>query len=198
MKKIWLEKIDIYLYLNKKNNNYTIFYQVIILKKIIVILFVITILLCLTNNKQEVLIPSDAIRFRIIANSNSIKDQQEKLEIKEELEPVLASILSNSSNHNNTKETIMDNMDNIKRVIEKHNINYEINYGNNYFPEKTYKGVRYPEGNYESLVITLGEGIGENWWCVLFPPLCLLEASEANYDEVTYTTYFQEILDNFK
>ena len=198
MKKIWLEKIDIYLYLNKKNNNYTIFYQVIILKKIIVILFVITILLCLTNNKQEVLIPSDAIRFRIIANSNSIKDQQEKLEIKEELEPVLASILSNSSNHNNTKETIMDNMDNIKRVIEKHNINYEINYGNNYFPEKIYKGVRYPEGNYESLVITLGEGIGENWWCVLFPPLCLLEASEANYDEVTYTTYFQEILDNFK
>lgn len=168
------------------------------MKKIIVILFVITILLCLTNNKQEVLIPSDAIRFRIIANSNSIKDQQEKLEIKEELEPVLASILSNSSNHNNTKETIMDNMDNIKRVIEKHNINYEINYGNNYFPEKIYKGVRYPEGNYESLVITLGEGIGENWWCVLFPPLCLLEASEANYDEVTYTTYFQEILDNFK
>ena len=168
------------------------------MKKIIVILFVITILLCLTNNKQEVLIPSDAIRFRIIANSNSIKDQQVKLEIKEELEPVLASILSNSSNHNNTKETIMDNMDNIKRVIEKHNINYEINYGNNYFPEKTYKGVRYPEGNYESLVITLGEGIGENWWCVLFPPLCLLEASEANYDEVTYTTYFQEILDNFK
>lgn len=168
------------------------------MKKIIVILFVITILLCLTNNKQEVLIPSDAIRFRIIANSNSIKDQQEKLEIKEELEPVLASILSNSSNHNNTKETIMDNMDNIKRVIEKHNINYEINYGNNYFPEKTYKGVRYPEGNYESLVITLGEGIGENWWCVLFPPLCLLEASEANYDEVTYTTYFQEILDIFK
>ena len=168
------------------------------MKKIIVILFVITILLCLTNNKQEVLIPSDAIRFRIIANSNSIKDQQVKLEIKEELEPVLASILSNSSNHNNTKETIIDNMDNIKRVIEKHNINYEINYGNNYFPEKTYKGVRYPEGNYESLVITLGEGIGENWWCVLFPPLCLLEASEANYDEVTYTTYFQEILDNFK
>ncbi len=168
------------------------------MKKIIVILFVITILLCLTNNKQEVLIPSDAIRFRIIANSNSIKDQQEKLEIKEELDPVLASILSNSSNHNNTKETIMDNMDNIKRVIEKHNINYEINYGNNYFPEKIYKGVRYPEGNYESLVITLGEGIGENWWCVLFPPLCLLEASEANYDEVTYTTYFQEILDNFK
>ena len=54
------------------------------MKKIIVILFVITILLCLTNNKQEVLIPSDAIRFRIIANSNSIKDQQEKLEINVE------------------------------------------------------------------------------------------------------------------
>lgn len=184
--------------MNKNNNNYPIFYQVIILKKIIVILFVITILLCLTNNKQEVLIPSDAIRFRIIANSNSIKDQQEKLEIKTELEPVLASILSNSSDYYNAKNSIMDNMNNIKSVIEKHNVKYDINYGNNFFPEKTYKGIYYPEGNYESLVITLGDGIGENWWCVLFPPLCLLEANEANYDEVTYTTYFQEILDNFK
>ena len=184
--------------MNKNNNNYPIFYQVIILKKIIVILFVITILLCLTNNKQEVLIPSDAIRFRIIANSNSIKDQQEKLEIKTELEPVLTSILNNSSDLYSTKNSIMNKMDNIKRVIEKHNVEYEINYGNNYFPEKTYKGVHYPAGNYESLVITLGDGVGENWWCVLFPPLCLLEAYEDDYDEITYTTYFQEILDNFK
>ena len=169
----------------------------IILKKLIVILFLITLVVCVSKNESEVLIPSDAIRFRIIASSNNIEDQQIKYEIKNEIEPVLASILSNSQTHDDTKELINENMYKLEEIIDKHNVSYNINYGNNYFPEKTYKGIHYAEGNYESLVITIGEGIGDNWWCVLFPPLCLLEASEANYDEVTYTTYIKEIIDKF-
>ena len=167
------------------------------LKKLIVILFLITLVVCVSKNESEVLIPSDAIRFRIIASSNNIEDQQIKYEIKNEIEPVLASILSNSQTHDDTKELINENMYKLEEIIDKHNVSYNINYGNNYFPEKTYKGIHYAEGNYESLVITLGEGIGDNWWCVLFPPLCLLEASEANYDEITYTTYIKEIIDKF-
>lgn len=167
------------------------------LKKLIVILFLITLVVCVSKNESEVLIPSDAIRFRIIASSNNIEDQQIKYKIKNEIEPVLASILSNSQTHDDTKELINENMYKLETIIDKYNIPYNINYGNNYFPEKTYKGVHYAEGNYESLVITLGEGIGDNWWCVLFPPLCLLEASEANYDEITYTTYIKEIIDKF-
>ena len=167
------------------------------LKKLIVILFLITLVVCVSKNESEVLIPSDAIRFRIIASSNNIEDQQIKYKIKNEIEPVLASILSNSQTHDDTKELINENMYKLETIIDKYNIPYNINYGNNYFPEKTYKGIHYAEGNYESLVITLGEGIGDNWWCVLFPPLCLLEASEANYDEITYTTYIKEIIDKF-
>ena len=167
------------------------------LKKLIVILFLITLVVCVSKNESEVLIPSDAIRFRIIGSSNNIEDQQIKYEIKNEIEPVLASILSNSQTHDDTKELINENMYKLETIIDKYNIPYNINYGNNYFPEKTYKGIHYAEGNYESLVITLGEGIGDNWWCVLFPPLCLLEASEANYDEITYTTYIKEIIDKF-
>ena len=167
------------------------------LKKLIVILFLITLVVCVSKNENEVLIPSDAIRFRIIANSNTLEDQSEKYLIKTEIEPVLADILMSSNNHDDTKKLINENMYRLEEIIDKHNIDYNINYGNNYFPEKTYKGVHYAEGNYESLVITLGEGSGDNWWCVLFPPLCLLEASEANYDEVTYTTYIKEIIDKF-
>lgn len=167
------------------------------LKKLIVILFLITLVVCVSKNESKVLIPSDAIRFRIIANSNTLEDQTAKYLIKTEIEPILANILKSSNNHDDTKKLINENMSKIEQIIDKHNIDYSINYGNNYFPEKTYKGIHYKEGNYESLVITLGEGIGDNWWCVLFPPLCLLEASVDDYDEVTYTTYIKEIIDKF-
>ena len=75
--------------------------------------------------------------------------------------------------------------------------NYSINYGNNYFPKKVYQEVEYPEGNYESLVITLGDGLGDNWWCVLFPPLCLLEAQEENIKDINYTFYIKELIDKY-
>ena len=65
-----------------------------------------------------------------------------------------------------------------------------------YFPKKEYKGVEYNEGNYESLVITLGEGKGDNWWCVLFPPLCLIDAEEQTSD-VEYKFLVKEIIKHF-
>ena len=72
---------------------------------------------------------------------------------------------------------------------------FSINYGLNYFPEKNYKGVRYEEGNYESLVVTIGKGKGSNFWCVLFPPLCNLEVD--NTEDVTYKFKVKEIIDSF-
>lgn len=72
---------------------------------------------------------------------------------------------------------------------------FKINYGSNYFPEKKYKGITYKEGYYESLVITLGEGKGDNWWCVLFPPLCLIEADESR--NVEYKSFVKEMFDKY-
>lgn len=165
------------------------------MKKIVIALFVVMVLLLLNSRQEQIIIPSDAIRFRIIANSNNIKDQEEKIKLKEDLEPVLGSILSNSYTKDDTIENINNNMNEIKKTIEKHNLDYNINFGLNYFPEKTYKGLKYSSGDYESLVVTLGDGLGDNWWCVLFPPLCLIEAEEENYDEYTYTSYIKELLE---
>lgn len=169
-----------------------------ILKKVIVFLFVIVIIVSLLSESQnQVLIPNNSIRFRIIANSNNIYDQEVKLSIKRELEPVIKDILDKSTSLNQTKSLIEKNMNNFENIIKKYGVDYKINYGNNYFPEKEYKGVTYSAGNYESLVITLGSGLGENWWCVLFPPLCLLEAEESQTSDITYSTYIQEIINKY-
>ena len=168
------------------------------MKKIIITLFIVTVLFCLsTETSGEVLIPSNAIRFRIIANSNSLEDQEIKIKIREEIEPVFAEILEISQSKEETKELIDQNIPIFESILNKYDIDYTINYGNNYFPEKEYKGIVYPEGNYESLVITLGSGLGENWWCVLFPPLCLLEATEEEINSTNYTFYIKEVLEKF-
>lgn len=167
------------------------------MKKIIVCLFIVTVLVLVNKEETIVLIPEDAIRFRIIANSNSIEDQKEKIEIRNELEPIIGDILTNSTTKEETKTEINNNLYKINHVIDKFNTTYDVNYGLNFFPEKNYKGVTYKEGNYESLVITLGDGLGDNWWCVLFPPLCLLEANETNYDDITYTSYIQELINKY-
>ena len=107
------------------------------MKKIIVLLFFVTVLIALTlGNTSGVLIPSDAIRFRIIANSNSLEDQTTKINIRKEIELVFAEILEASTSKVETKELINQNMTRFKDIIEQYKVEYTINYGNNFFPEK--------------------------------------------------------------
>ena len=74
---------------------------------------------------------------------------------------------------------------------------FVIHFGDNYFPEKDYRGVHYEAGAYESLVVTIGEGEGDNWWCVLFPPLCLLEASENETGDVECQFFVAKMIEKF-
>ena len=82
---------------------------------------------------------------------------------------------------------------------DKLNISVEnnVSYGYNYFPRKVYKNIIYESGMYESLVITLGSGNGDNFWCVLFPPLCLLEENDTTSD-VEYSFFVKELLNKYK
>ncbi|MCM1053049.1 MAG: stage II sporulation protein R [Ruminococcus sp.] len=166
------------------------------MKKVIIILFIISLISIFKGNK-DIVIPNDAIRFRVIANSNSLNDQQEKMIIKEKVEKDVYEIISKADKKEDVRSLIEDNMDNIKKVMDSYKVPYNINYGYNYFPTKNYKGIMYKAGNYESLVITLGEGLGENFWCVLFPPLCLLESDKEDVGEIEYKSYVKEMLDKF-
>lgn len=164
------------------------------MKKIVIVMFCFALFLSISS-KQKLLIPDESIRFRIIANSNEEADQAMKMLIKKDLEKELFSKIAYSKSIDDTRKIISDNQENIDRLLKKYNINYDISYGKNYFPSKEYKGVNYNSGEYESLVISLGESKGNNWWCVLYPPLCLLESESNNMEENEYKLYIQEILD---
>jgi len=166
------------------------------MKKIIPILFVVFLIYGITN-KQEILIPDYAIRFRVIANSNTVEDQTLKLEVKTALERKLNSLMVNAKNSEEAKQIIKANIPEIREVVNKYTKDNKVSFGKNFFPEKEYHGVTYPQGNYESLVVTLGSGIGNNWWCVMFPPLCLLEAKDNGTEEVNYSFYVKEILNKY-
>ena len=152
-----------------------------------------------TNN----LIPDDAIRIRVIANSNSEYDQQVKNKVKDTLEYDMYNILKNTTDLDEARKLISSNLDNVEKNIDKtlqgeeYNLPFKVNFGLNYFPKKEFKGITYDEGYYESVVVTLGEGLGDNWWCVLFPPLCMLEAEETETTDVEYTTMVKTIIDKY-
>lgn len=169
------------------------------------IIFLILIVLFITGGGEDsnVIIPKDAIRFRVIANSNSEIDQTEKKKIAKKLGSDITTILKDSNSLEESRNLLKNKVDYFKNVVENtmkedhYNSSMNIDYGYHLFPKKEYKGVIYEEGEYESLVVTLGEGSGENFWCVLFPPLCLLEAEEEETNKVEYKSLIKEVLDKY-
>ena len=163
------------------------------MKKTLIIIAIIIVVMSLSKN-DTIIIPKESIRFRVIANSNSQEDQMIKEKVVSKLKKNLSSLTYTPKNINDTRQSIKDNLKVIDDTLKQEVKDYSINYGYNYFPEKVYKGIYYEEGEYESLVITLGEGIGNNFWCVLFPPLCLIDEEQ---DEVEYTTFIKELIDKY-
>lgn len=170
-------------------------------KTIIVLIFISIFYVFISNNIVKALeIPEDAIRIRIIPNSNSNYDQQIKVKVKDKLQITMYNLLKDTKNSEEAKQIITDNLNiidnDVKETLEKEKYqkDYKINFGYNYFPEKEYKGIKYKEGYYESLLVTLGEGKGDNWWCVLFPPLCLIEEDKT---EVEYKSLVKEIINKY-
>lgn len=173
------------------------------MKKLLIIIAILIVFLPL-NKPASVTIPKDSIRFRVIANSNNEEDQKLKKEIVNNLKPEIASLKYTPKNINNTRSSIQKELPKFEQIVENTLTNnnvkmsYSVDYGINYFPEKKYKGITYEEGEYESLIITLGDGLGKNFWCVLFPPLCLVETDESQKDEtVEYTSFIKEIIDKY-
>lgn len=168
------------------------------MKKAIIILTIIVLLLSI-NKKEQIIIPEESIRFRIVANSNSLKDQTLKKEIVNQLSTTIKEIESQETIEE-TRQIIKKELPKFEKIVDKtiknqkENRNFHISYGKNYFPEKEYNNIKYEEGEYESLVITLGEGKGDNFWCVLFPPLCFIEEEK---EQNEYKSFIKEIIDKY-
>lgn len=172
------------------------------MKKILFILILIIIsIFVYVNVNAQVLIPDSAIRVRVIPNSNSVFDQNIKDKVKTYVNNYMNTKLNGVTKIDDARNIIDNNIEQLNEGINDifkdndYNMNFTIKFGDNYFPYKVYKGVVYNEGNYESLVVYIGEAKGDNWWCVLFPPLCLLEADESDNDEVEYRSFVKDVLD---
>jgi len=165
-------------------------------KFILVLLAMLTIFLVYNEVKaDEVIIPDTSIRLRVIPNSDSNYDQAMKSVIKTYLEEDVYNLFKETNNIDEARDIIKNNLDNIENniqiIFDKYNYNMDfiVNYGENYFPEKEFKNVLYKEGYYESVVVSIGEANGDNFWCVLFPNLCLVEE-----DNTEYTSLVKEII----
>ncbi|WLR41663.1 stage II sporulation protein R [Bacillus carboniphilus] len=135
------------------------------------------------NGNETVTIPDDAIRLRILANSDSKEDQQLKRKIRdqvnEEINVWVEKLTSVEEAHKLIEEKLVDIEKIVEEtMIEESNIqSYSVSFKRVEFPTKLYGNYLYPAGTYQALLISLGEAEGANWWCVLFPPLCFLDFS---------------------
>jgi len=143
-------------------------------------------------------------RLHVIANSDSDEDQAVKMQVRDAvLEATKSGILECESAHE-AQEYIEDNLEIIEKTanetLTENGFDYsaKAQVGTFRFPEKTYQDITYPAGDYQALEVTLGSGEGHNWWCVMFPPLCLTEIETLDEDmtEVEYTSFFAELLED--
>ena len=156
------------------------------MKKFIIIISIIILVLSLNKNNDN---KEEMIRFRIIASSNEEKDQKLKREIINSISKDL--INNNIKTIEEERNYLKNNLPTFENKIKEKTDNYTINYGYNYFPKKTYRNKTYEEGEYESLVITLGEGKGNNFWCILFPPLCMVDEDQ---HDIEYKSFIKEVI----
>lgn len=164
------------------------------MKKIFIVISIILTIIYLMNDKYD--LTRDSIRFRVIANSNSSKDIIMKEKVVSEISDIL---FKESDSIYEARENIINNIAKVENRIDSlfsknnYNLNYNISYGINHFPEKEYMGKIFEEGDYESLVIEIGEANGNNYFCILYPALCLIDD---NSDDIEYSFKIVEYIKN--
>ncbi|GMK38179.1 stage II sporulation protein R [Paenibacillus sp. CCS19] len=128
-------------------------------------------------------IPEQSIRLRILANSDAPADQAVKRHVRDAVVAAMNNWAGGPATIEQARETIRTHMGEIEAIIAHELEIRGFDYGYKAelavvpFPTKMYGSRVYPAGDYEALRITLGNGAGQNWWCVLFPPLCFVDAA---------------------
>lgn len=139
-------------------------------------------------------IPEEAIRLRILANSDGPRDQWIKQQVRDRIMKHMNAWAVKPATIEDARKEIRAHLDELERIVgeelERLGVDerYTVFYGETSFPAKLYGTRMYPAGEYEALVVTIGDGEGRNWWCVLFPPLCFVGAAasgEADSGEKT-------------
>ncbi|MFT4144944.1 MAG: stage II sporulation protein R [Mobilitalea sp.] len=136
-------------------------------------------------------IANEIIRFHVIANSDSDEDQALKIQVKNALVQDLSPLLNSTNTIDEARSVLLSNLNNIQtiaeRIIKNEGYYYPVTVTleNTYFPLKIYGEYSFPPGYYEALRVQIGSAEGQNWWCVMFPPLCFVDETYSIVDETS-------------
>ena len=152
---------------------------------------------CEVNNRNNDLelrelsyndIKDKLIRFHVIANSDTEEDQNLKLKVRDKVVEALSSKLQGVTTLAEAEDILEDNIEYVNeiamKVIADNNYNYKVKsmLSHENFPDKVYGDYIVPQGNYEAFRVIIGDGQGQNWWCVMFPSLCFVDESKNSVD----------------
>lgn len=134
-------------------------------------------------------IAENIIRFHVIANSDAKEDQELKMKVKEALVSHLTPLLSDTESILDAREILSGKLTEIQEIAEDTLRCYNcydtvtVTLADCFFPLKVYGDYTFPPGTYEALRVQIGDAGGQNWWCVMFPPLCFVDETYAIIDE---------------
>lgn len=175
------------------------FFIVLILFSVFVFISAISYVNAVSEDLSE-----SVFRLHVIANSDSKEDQDLKYKVRDSILEYINELAVDCSSKDEVIALATEKQEALhdiaKKVIEENGYDYDVNIsiGNFEFPTKTYGDISFPAGNYDALRVEIGEAGGQNWWCVMFPPLCFVDVSsgvvpdeskevmEENLDEEEY------------
>lgn len=174
------------------------------MKKIIVftaLIAIIAISLSAAGCNGKVTPSDDCLRLHIRANSNSESDQNLKLKVRDEIIDFLSPLLAEVENSAEAEEIISDNLSALETIGSKtvaengetYSVKAEIR--DEYFPTKSYGDVVFDGGEYRAVIVELGTGEGDNWWCVAYPPLCFVGEDD---DDPSYKSLVAELINKWR
>lgn len=138
-----------------------------------------------TKLRMQEKLAEQVLRFHVLANSDSAEDQELKMKVKEGILSYLEQEMPALENVEETRKWMREHTENLEeegaKIIAQEGYDYTVSAAVTtcWFPQKTYGDMTFPQGNYKALRIEIGEAKGQNWWCVLYPGLCFLDAANA-------------------
>ena len=151
---------------------------------LLVLLFFYTFICAFSYvNAVSTNIQDSVFRLHVIANSDSSEDQNLKYIVRDKILEYINSISGNQSSKEDVINLAKEHINEIQKIAENtiqengYNYSVKLNIGNFAFPTKTYGDISFPAGYYDALKIEIGEAKGQNWWCVMFPPLCFVDVT---------------------
>jgi stage II sporulation protein R len=175
------------------------------MKKFILFLLVAAAVLplVLTGCAREEVDGSDCVRIHIRANGNGEEDQRVKLAVRDRIVEYLTPLLCEAIDTSAAEKIIEENKGKIVKIADGTLLEGGFGYRaaarltTEYFPARSYDGVVFPSGEYRALIVELGLGAGDNWWCVAFPPLCFLEDGKTD-GPVQYKSLIKETVKKWR